>query len=319
MANQRKNARKSGPAPVAGNVGGVPDEQKHAHSATENPAVTPAPAAGGPRPTVAPPIPAQDGEEDDALEEDGSDLDDEEDEDEDDEDDAEDEVGESAPPLTVPNDSPEVRGLLRGMLTDCAAGPTLADYLTERNDPRDECVLLLVTAQILIPPCPPPWNYDVFAVATTQWYAKVQQSRLKVWAYYHTPLSQALERWGGKEKLGRYYVATRAPSGGWTPETVVAAVDRVRRRIIFGLFGTTEEEVRCPAEKLRALRIRRLVRLSRQRGGIADVCAAVEGDLELREALLTELAKNDRDRGVWDAVMDRLNPGWRQVASQRAK
>ena len=73
--------------------------------------------------------------------------------------DDEDDGDKDAPPLTVPNDSPEVRGLLAGMLTDCAAGSALADYLMERDDPRGEYVRLLVVAPVLIPLCslPAPW------------------------------------------------------------------------------------------------------------------------------------------------------------------
>lgn len=327
MAKQRKNAKKCDPAP-AGEIGGTPDEPKHANPVKRSPAVTPAPAVCGHSPAVAPLIPTQDVEDDDDLEADDSDLDDE-DEDEDEDDDAEvDEmedkkesaVVKTAPALTVPNDDPQAQALLRGTLTDSTAGAALADDLVERDDPRGECVRLLVTAPVLIPPLPQSWYYDVIVVATEQLVARLQKSRLEVRAYSRTPLYQALARWGGWEKLGCYPVQVRAPSGGWTPETVVAALDRARRQIIFGLFGTTEEEVRCPPEKLRDLRVRRLVRLSRQHGGVDDVCAAVRGDAELREALLAALVQNDRDRDIWDAVMDRLSPGWRRrVASKRVK
>jgi hypothetical protein len=200
-------------------------------------------------------------------------------------------------------------------LTDAAAGHGFADFLIERNDPRGEYVRLLVIAPVLIPACPPPWKFDVIVVATEQWVALLQRSRLVVWAYRRTPLSQALERWGGEQKLGWYEVVTRAPSGGWTQDTIVPALDRVRRRIIYGLFATTAEEVRCPPEKLHDLHVRQLVRLSRQYDGVDRVCAAVRGNTALRDDLLEALSKNERDRDIWDAVMNQLNPNWlRQVA-----
>ena len=124
-------------------------------------------------------------------------------------------------------------------------------------------------------------------------------------------LAQALAQWGGEEQLGRDAVEVRAPAGGWTLEAVATALDRLRRRIIYGLFGTTEEEVRCPPEELLGLRVRRLVRLSRRYGETESVYAAIRNDAELRDAVMAELAKKDQDLGEWSDLMDRLNPGWR--------
>jgi hypothetical protein len=142
------------------------------------------------------------------------------------------------------------------MLTDRAAGCALADCLVENNDPRGEHIRHLVMTPALMPPLPQDWRYDVIIVATEEWVARLQKSRLEARAYSPTPLAQALAQWGGKEQLGRDAVEVRAPAGGWTREAVVAALDRVRLRIICGLFGTTEKELRCPPENLLGLRVR---------------------------------------------------------------
>ncbi len=333
MAKQRKGSKPSGQA-AAGlghNAPAAADEPHNTDTAGPRAKRTLTPRATGqaatlkPRASVAHP-PEQNGSPDrdegdldeDDLDEDYEDEDYEDEEEEGGE--GDDETAESVPALTVPNDSPEVWGLLRGMLTDATASHGVADYLKERDDPRGEYVRLLVTTPVLIPPCGPPWDYEIVVVATEQWVARVQTSRLTAWSYRGTALSRALERWGGEAKLGRYAVEVRAPSEGWTREAIVAAVDRVRRRIIYGLFGTTEEEVRCPPDKLRDLRVRRLVRLSRQYDGFDRVCAGVEGDPDLRDALLAALAKNGKDHGTWAALMDRLNPGWRRrFTPERAK
>lgn len=337
MAKQRRGSKRSG-QPAAGPGDKAPaaaDEPLNTDTAGPRAKRNLAPRATGqaaklkPRASGAQP-PEQNGspdtdeddpDDEDDLDEDDSDIDEgEEGLDEDDEEVGDDETAESVPALTVPNDSPEVWGLLRGMLTDATASHGVADYLMERDDPRGEYVRLLVTTPVLIPPCGPPWDYEVVVVATEQWVARVQTSRLTAWSYRGTALSRALERWGGEAKLGRYAVEVRAPSEGWTREAIVAAVDRVRRRIIYGLFGTTEEEVRCPPDKLRDLRVRRLVRLSRRYDGVDRVCAGVEGDPDLRDALLAALAKNGKDHGTWAALMDRLNPGWRRrFTPERAK
>lgn len=343
MAKQRKGSKPSGQA-AAGlghNAPAAADEPHNTETAGPRVKRTLTPRATGqaatlkPRAGVAHP-PEQNGspdtDDDDPNDdpdegdsdidegEEGLDEDDEEGGDEDDEEEGDDETAESVPALTVPNDSPEVWGLLRGMLTDATAGHGLADYLMERDDPRGEYVRLLVTTPVLIPPCDPPWGYEVVVVATEQWVARLKASRLTAWSYRGTALARALGRWGGEDKLGYYEVEVRAPSEGWTREATVAAVDRARRRIVYGLFGTTEEEVRCPPEKLRDLRVRRLVRLSRQYHGVDRVCAAVEGDPDLRDAVLAALAQKEQDHGTWAALMDRLNPGWRRrFTPERAK
>ncbi len=346
MAKQPKNAKKPGTAPVAGNVGGVPDEQRHADPVKGSPAATPAPAVGGPRPTVAPPIPTQDVEEDDELEEDEEYEDDEDDKDEDeddsDEDDDEDESEEDEAEgdeedegeaeeedkhdkirysFTVSGAEPEVRSFLRGLFENSAAGHAFADFLTERGDPRDECVKHVMMAQPVMPACKPPWYYDVNLVATNQWTVKLQRSRLIAYAYPGTLLAKAMRRRGYFERYGYQVANVRLALAGRTAESVLAAFERVRRTVVFKLFGLTDEELRRPDNEPVAVRVKRHLRSLRRRpGAVSEVCVEIEEDDELRDALLAALSKDERGRAAWVKIMDKLNPDWRrQVAFKPAK
>lgn len=327
MAKQPKTAKKSDSALVAGDVNGMPDEQKRAGPTKESPAGASTPSASRHRAKTprAPSIPVQCVEGDDVdLDEDDSDLDDEEeeyedeyeDDDEDEEEDEEDDDEEenyaepevlNLPAEGVANNDPELLAFLRTSATEKAAPIPLPDLLQERDDPRAPVVQELTTPLVVLPAAPLPWNKPFPLIASPQWYATLQYSRVIAYAYPGTELFKFLAKYGARTVVVRAHAATR------TADTVRAAVERCRLRLILTLFDLEEADLKPARGGTLAGRANQLVRSLRRkrRRAVPRVCQAIGRDPEVGNAVLQALTKNADDHQVWELLMDGLNPDWR--------
>jgi hypothetical protein len=304
MAKKRNNSEPSGHEPADAPPAGANAGEARRDTATRR---TPAPTKMNLGRRLARPRDDYDEEDEDRAEDSDGVLEAHEvyDVDEDDED--EEFVTPELPPEVVPNDNPDLLAFLRGTVAQGVASPSLADQLREWEDPRADAVQELCTPRPILPdPWRPIWE-PFTLVASGQWYARLTSSRVVARAYGSTPLHGFLSAYGKPEAVRAHRAS------GPTAKSVLDAVEQCRLRLVLTLFGLKAEELEAPPDDSPQARIARLAYSLRAVGrrAVSRVCRVIRAEPELGRALSSALLKDRYDRGLWEMVMDELNPDWR--------
>ena len=215
------------------------------------------------------------------------------------------------PPEVVPNDDSELLAFLRTAVKEKASPLALADWLQDRDDPRAPLVQELLAPQPVIPADPLMRVHCFSMVSSPQWWAVLQFSRVVVTPYPGTLLFEFLLA------RGEHQAVVRLNRDRRTPESIRAAFERCRLRLELALFDTTEADMKATRTDPLAARVGRLVRSLRRSGprAVERVCDEAAASPELGAALVRALSHNEKDHRLWEAVMNRLNPGWRTAVA----
>lgn len=208
------------------------------------------------------------------------------------------------PPEVVASDDPELRAFLRAAHGSGDAPLPLADKLREWGDPRDDAVQELCAPRPILPPA----RYSLWEpftmVASGQWYARLTSSGVVARAYAGTALHAYLSAYGKPEAVRIH------PAGGPTSKSVLDAVEQCRLRLVLTLFGLEAGELEARPDDSPRARVARLARSLRAVGrrAVAHVCRAVRAEPELGRGLSIALSKDRNGRGLWEMVVNTLNP-----------
>ncbi|MBA4192396.1 MAG: hypothetical protein C0467_30885 [Planctomycetaceae bacterium] len=210
-------------------------------------------------------------------------------------------------PQGVANDNPDVLAIFRTGVKNNSAPFLLSDYVRDRDDPRADVINELTAPLISLPAAPQPW-IERFPLATSsQWFVELQYSRVVATAYPGTELARRLGRYGTRT------TAVRVPARTRTAETIRAAAERCRLRLLLRLFDLEEADLKPARGGPLVSRANQLVR-SLRRGrlrAVPHVRDAIAGKAELGKAVLEALAVKVRDHELWELLMEAVKPDWR--------
>jgi hypothetical protein len=140
------------------------------------------------------------------------------------------------PPLTVSHDTPEVRAVLEDLLTDDAAGDTLADLLRRRGDPRAESVRELVGTPWAKPKRAPRRGKSIL-MARGSWFVLQCEGEKDPQLVVVEPTPGT---WQYRQCVKTDGITDMSILRSSTREAFGAAVAQVRRRMIYRLLETDD-------------------------------------------------------------------------------
>jgi hypothetical protein len=220
-------------------------------------------------------------------------------------------VGAQDPPFPVANDDPRLSGFLTALPAGPGAALALAAWLEERGDARAAVVRELAEAKCVVPEGVLCRRFLTPMACGRWWHIHRKLGRVAATVYVGTPLHRSL-----REGCGGHIMAPR-PRAGWTPETLQAAFEHCRRELICALFATSREQLTVRLAVLHDPSLERVLQLLGRYS-----CEAVPALCELRSSdharfqTVVRLLWADIDlHHLGYAVMDALEPDWRQVLS----